>query len=436
MKVQTPRGGWSGLGGRITSLVCVIGGGMGWQVNAQTEGQPELRESLAGEAGALELKRALTNEVYNLHYGHVGIQTEARLGAGYTDNVLLSAVNRREDFIINPEVNLSALVPVSELNALRLSLGLSYEWFAKNHDLNSDAPLVSPGSELAFNIFVGDVRIKLHDKFSYQQTMVFNDQTSDQTRVNNFTDVGRFDRLDNLAGLLIDWDLNKVILSASYDHENFISTSDAFKYLTRASEWFRFTFNYLLGPQTKVGLETQASLHNYDQETILNDNWRERVGPFAEMRLPKGLVVKAGAGYDGAQYDNTASGGSDYNTGYGYATIGQELRYFTHSLDVGHETEIGDNANNLRVTYVRYSIASDVIKNLELEGSFSVNFCKEFGGDFEEDFVQYVPGLRAGYQFHKYWRANLGYELFLKDSDTPQRSFHRNLVSLDVTFKF
>jgi hypothetical protein len=77
-----------------------------------------------------------------------------------------------------------------------------------------------------------------------------------------------------------------------------------------------------------------------------------------------------------------------------------------------------------------------VIKNLELEGSFSVNFCKEFGGDFEEDFVQYVPGLRAGYQFHKYWRANLGYELFLKDSDTPQRSFHRNLVSLDVTFKF
>jgi len=414
-------------------LLC---GGIRLPVYGQTGGQPELRESVAGEEAALELKRALTNEVYNIHYGRIGFQTEARLGAAYTDNVFLSAVNKKEDFIINPEATLSALVPVSELNALKLSLGLGYEWFANNHDLNSDAPLISPGSELAFNIFVGDFRIKLHDKFSYQQTLVFNDQTSDQTRVYNFTDVGRFDRLDNFAGLLVDWDLNKVILTAGYDHENFISMSDQFKYLNRASEWFTFKFNYLLGPQTKIGLETQASLHNYEEETILNDNWRERVGPFAEMRLPKGLVLKIGGGYDGAQFDNTASANSAYNTGYGYATIRQELRYFTHSLAVGRETEIGDNANNLRVTYARYSIVSDVIKNLDLEGSFSANFCKEFGGDFEEDFVQYVPGIRVGYQFHKYWRANVGYELFLKDSETPQRSFHRDLVSLDVTFKF
>ena len=436
MRARRKRYGYSARAGVFTSLLLLFCIGMLSAVYGQTEGQPALRESVAGEQAALELKRALTNEDFNLHYGKIGIQTEARLGAAYTDNVFLSGVNKKEDFIINPEATLSALVPVSELNALRLSLGLSYEWFAKNHELNSDAPLVSPGSELAFNIFVGDFHIKLHDKFSYQQTLVFNDQTSDQSRVFNFTDVGRFDRLDNFAGVLADWDLNKVILSVGYDHENFISMSDPFKYLTRASEWFTFKFNYLLGEQTKIGLETQASLHNYDEETILNDHWRERIGPFAEMRLPKGLILKVGGGYDGAQYDSKAAAGSDYDTAYGYATIRQELRYFTHSVSAGRETEIGDNANNLRVTYVRYSISSDVIKNLDLEGSFSVNFCKEFGGDFEEDFVQYVPGVRVGYQFHKYWRANLGYELFLKDSETAQRDFHRNLVTLDVTFKF
>ena len=289
---------------------------------------------------------------------------------------------------------------------------------------------------MVFNIFAGDFRFRLHDKFSYQQTLAFNDQSADQTRIYNFNDVGRFDRFDNFVGPRVDWDLNKVILSVSYDHENFVSTTEQFKYLDRASEWFTGTFNYLLGKQTKVGLETQAGLHNYDYQTIMQDNWRDRVGPFAEMRLPEGLFLRAGGGYDMARFDRAAIPENDYDNWYAYAKLGQELRWLSHALSAGRETVIGDNANNLRNTYVRYSVSSEAIKDLFLEGNLAANFSKEFGGEFYEQFIQYVAGFSVGYQFHKYWRANLGYEIFFKDSDTPQRSFHRNLVSLDVTFKF
>src|ERR1043165_4722263 len=288
--------GRNGCGSVTKSLVllCWLSIGSLPQALAQTATLAEPRESLAGERAARELGRSLTNEDYNIHLGQVRFQTQARLGAAYTDNVFLSGINKKDDFIINPEIDLATLLPVGQFNSLRLSVGLSYEWFAKNHSLNSDVPLVSPDSELAFYLFIKDFRIKLHDKFSYQQTLVFDEQNGDQVRLFNFNDVGRFDRLDNFVGPTIDWDLNKVVLTLSYDHENFIATTERFKYLDRGSEWLALTANYLLGDRTKAGLEGLGSYHNYDTETVLNDNWRGRFGPFAEIRLPQGLGARAG----------------------------------------------------------------------------------------------------------------------------------------------
>jgi hypothetical protein len=401
---------------------------------AQSLSEP--RESLAGESAARELRRALTNEDYNIRVGELRFQTQARLGAAYTDNVFSSGVNKKDDFIINPEVDLAALMPIGQFNSLRLSVGLGYEYFIKNHSLNGDAPLVNPDSELAFYLFVGDFRIKIHDKFTYQQTLTFNDQVPNQVRFYNFNDVARFDRLNNFAGATVDWDLNKVILTGSYDHENFISTTEQFKYLDRASELFGLTANYLLGDRTKTGLEGIGSYNNFDTETTLNDNWRGRLGPFVQAKLPRGIVARAGGGYELARFDNTAGPGNDFSDYYVYGRLVQETKWFTHSLGAGHETLPGDNANNLRTTYVRYSIVTDVVRNFTLEGYGSVNISREFGGSFEEKFNNYVAGCRLGYQFHKYWRAGLGYEFFYKDSDVSDRTYHRNLVSVDLTFRY
>ena len=65
-----------------------------------------------------------------------------------------------------------------------------------------------------------------------------------------------------------------------------------------------------------------------------------------------------------------------------------------------------------------------------------MNFSKEFGGSYFEEFRHYLTGARIGYLFHKYFRADVAYELFLKDSDTPDLSFYRNRVNVDVAFRF
>ncbi|HEY5914232.1 MAG TPA: hypothetical protein VJA21_26895 [Verrucomicrobiae bacterium] len=395
------------------------------------------RESLAGESAAQTLKDSVQAQArqYNWHYGPVYLQAGAGVRFGYTDNVLYSDKDRKDDFLINPEVNLGAFVQVSELNALKVSLGVGYEYYVNNTVLNSDLPLINPDSELSFNLFVGDFHFRFHEKFTYQESLFFNSVPYQQNLFYNITTSGRFTRWDNMAGFDVDWDLNKVILSATYNHENFVSTTASYDYLTRASEWFTASASFLLGDHFKAGVEGQAGLHYYDSEVVLNDHWQARGGPFAEVSLPEKITFRAGGGYDTARYGSAARS-SDFETYYAYGRVSQETRLFTHSITGGREHALGQNANNWQTTYVRYAIASPVIEHVELSANASVNFAREYGGAFTEDFTYYIVGLRAGWQFHKYWRTDVGYEYMLKNSDLPLRDFYRNRVTLGLTFAF
>ena len=395
------------------------------------------RESLSGEQAAQALKESAQAQAqeYNMHYGPVAFQIGAGLHFSYVDNAFYSQTNRLDDFVINPELNLGAFMQVSELNTVKLSLGVGYEYYVKNSTLNANAPMVNPDSELAFNLFAGNFHIRMHEKFSYQETLFINTTPNGQDLLFNFNNVGTFSRWDNLAGFNVDWDLDKIILSAGYDHENFVSTTASFDYLSRASDLFNTSASFLLGDQAKVGLESLAGLHNYDSEAVLDDHWQARVGPFVEVKLPEKVNLRIGGGYDTAQYD-AAGAGSDFETYYAYGRVSQETRFFTHSLSAGHEHLLGDNANNLETTYVRYSIESPAFEHITLGANASVHVDKEFGGAFLENYTYYVAGFTAGYQIHKYWRADLGYEFMIKESDLPDRDFYRNRVTVGVTFTF
>src|ERR1043166_6530665 len=92
------------------------------------------RESLSGEKAAQALKETAQAEAeqYNIRYGPLNLRTGARVRVGYTDNVFYTELDRKNDFVIMPEVNLGAFMQISEINALRLSLGVGYEYYVKN----------------------------------------------------------------------------------------------------------------------------------------------------------------------------------------------------------------------------------------------------------------------------------------------------------------
>jgi hypothetical protein len=415
---------------RLLLALISCGGMLAREAGAQT------RESQTGESAAEALKRSIAAEQYNLQIGPVRASVGASLAVNYTDNVFYSE-QRDNDVMIQPGVNFDALWPISELNTLRFSLGVSYEWYQENTSLNANTPLINPGSELVFNVFVGDVHIRLHDAFSYQESLFFNSPNGNQPFF-NFNNTGTFARLDNKVGFDATWDLDKYVLAAGFDHENFKSYSASFDYMDRMSEWGNASAGYRLGDHFIVGTEGRLAYHDYDQQTTLNNNWRGQVGPYLDVTLMEGVHLRGGGGYSMAEYNAAGESTSDYDNYYAYGTLSQQTRLFTHSITGGHETLLGDNANNMRTTYARYSISSPIIRNVELEGNVSVNFAEESGGPsgFDERFTYYAAGFKAGWQFHKYWRTELGYEYLLKDSELAGRNYQRNRVTLALLWKF
>ena len=140
--------------------------------------QDAVRPSLAGEEAAEARRQDIEHIPYNLMTGAIKYRISATLGFEYNDNVNLSENRPESDFIIHPQVTINALWPVTQLNTLRLDLGLGYAFYLDHSGQDTKGVLLAPGSQLALDIFVGDFRINFHDRFSLQQDPISELQVS------------------------------------------------------------------------------------------------------------------------------------------------------------------------------------------------------------------------------------------------------------------
>ncbi len=193
------------------------------RVNAQDA----VRPSLAGQDAYDARQEDVSRIPYNLLLGPVRFRVGASVGVEYNDNINYAEVNVQDDVIVTPNLTLDAIWPVTQLNTLRLDLGIGYSFYLDHSEDNTDAILIAPKSQLAFDIFVGDFRINLHDRFELQQDPI------QEGALSNTANYGRF---ENTAGVSVLWDLNKVLVEVGYDHYNFIATNSDFDYLNRSAE--------------------------------------------------------------------------------------------------------------------------------------------------------------------------------------------------------
>src|SRR5580692_1038786 len=128
------------------------------------------RESLAGEGAADALKQSEDSQAYNLQLGPVSIRAAASVTAEFNDNINIAKNGREADAIIQPSVGITGAWQVTDLNTLNFDLGLSYASYMEHSE--DDSFLVSPDSQLVFNLFVGDVKLKFYEQLSYQNDPV------------------------------------------------------------------------------------------------------------------------------------------------------------------------------------------------------------------------------------------------------------------------
>lgn len=391
--------------------------------------QDAVRPSLAGEDASEARQQDIERLPYNLLLGPVRFRVSATMGVEYNDNINLAEVGKQGDFIFRPQVNVNAIWPITQINTLTLDLGVGYSIYASHSEDNTNGVLISPGSRLAFDIFVGDFRINIHDRPSLEQDPVA------EGALSNVADYGRF---QNTAGVSVLWDLNKAVITLGYDHYTYVSTTSDFDYLNRNAEELTGTGQIALTSTTNVGVESYA-VFTYYGDDVLNDSTDYAFGGFVESQLTNYLRLRAAAGYQAINFDqggivNDTNDLSDY---YANILITHRLNsYIRQTLSAGHESQLGVNSNYITLNYVRHTVAWNIIRNTLLSTEFFYEDANDSGGFLDEHFHRYGGALTLGYQLTPHVTLGLRYQYTEKDSDVALRSYKQNRVSLDGTYSF
>ena len=410
----------------VRILACVLACGSAAAL-LNLHGQESLRPSIAGEQAAEERRRALENQPYNVRLGPVNLLASTSLSVEWNDNVNLVEVGRQEDLILRPQLDVYGFWPVTPQNSINLTLGAGYAKYFNQPQY--DRLIIRPGSELSFDIFVGDFKIDLHDRFSY---------THDPISQGSISGEAEFGGFYNTAGAEVDWDLNEMILSIGYDHYDFLSSTERYDYLTRHSDSVIARATFL--PQTALrwGLETSGALNDYDQH-VLNDNRSYSFGAFLDWTVASQLSIQPRAGFVQYSFDSGGSVGNTPDTQSYYLSLRarhQMNEGASQSIEAGRSLDLGINADLIELWSVRYQAALRIIRHVGVEPRLFYEHGRESALTFSEAYDRFGVGLGFTYQLMEKLRTHLRYGLTIKNSDVALRDYTQHTVILGADYRF
>lgn len=349
-----------------------------------------------------------------------------------TDNVGLSQTGREGDLILRPEIDFDSQWKVSQLNTLRFSLGLAYSKYLEHSNLDTRSVLLNPGSQLSFDMYLGGVvRLTFHDKFAILQNPI------DEPTLSN---VARFDRFQNSAGVTALVDLNDLKFVLGYDHFDFRSLNSDFDTLNRREEQFSASASLALSDAVTAGVDGSFALVDYLLD-YNNNGTTWTAGPFVEATLSTYTKLRLTGGYQSMRFDDNGTSGDDTNLGgwYGSIAVAQRLnQYWSHTLSLGREARLGLDVNFTEFMYARYHANWRV--NSRLNAGFEAFYedADESGTALQdsEHSHRWGGGLSLTWKLGSKLGLSLRYQYVKKDSDLVLRSYYQNVGTLTLNYDF
>jgi len=394
---------------------------------ATASAQEALRQSLAGEAAAASRRRQQENQPYSLKSGDLKLLIEPSLSADWLDDIYLSDKDKESDVIISPMLRLNATYPLTDVNALNVSVAVGYDFYADHDEWNVFR--LEPGSELSFDFFIKDLRINLHERFSYVQ------DPAQEAAVANAVRYGGFYNAVGITGI---GDLKDVVLTLGYDHSTFVATTSDYEYLDRGAELPLGRIGYKVNAAVTAGVEATGSFNRYD-DPVLNNSTGYSAGAYADWQVTEYLQVRPRAGYASYFFDQTSAVllAEDQDAWYADLTLQHRVNEaVSYSLSAGHELRLGINSDTIEAYYVRPSINWRIVKDVSLTTYASYENGKQPGGLVEEDYDHFGAGFSVGYQLMEKMRTSLNYRWTLRSSDAAGRDYSQNRVGLHLAYRF
>lgn len=410
--------------------------------------QELMRDSLAGADVAEARRTSVEEQNYNLKIGPVRFLASAYAGIEYNDNINYSEVNRIDDALVRFGINVEAIWNITRLNTLDVTLGVGFLRYINHPNATNTNVVIAPGSQVAFDIFIQNTyRLNIHDRFDLRQDPIDNPTLSG---------VSDFSRFTNTAGITLVADFNKVVVTAGYDHFNYLSLNDDYDYLDRSAEQFFGSVVFNIAPRTYLGIEGTAAITDYDRN-FNNDSVGGTVGLFFDMTINPNLRFIARGGWQFANFDSatgapgrvvvpggviynfngTNGDNSDLNSFYANLTIENRLNaYVTQTLSLGRENALGLTSNYVEINYIRWNAQWRVLNNFSLGTGAFYEHDSESGGVVDETLDRYGFDLSLGYDITQHLSALFHYAYVNKDSDRAFRSYYQNRVGVDLNYRF
>ena len=425
---RRPVAGW--LGPSVAALVIFTAG----PVRAQ-----DALEVLKAAQAAEEVRRtSLEYQPYTLKVDELRMLAAASLEVDWNDNIGLAQSGPESDFIVRPMAQVTASYPVTQNGLLSLNVQGGYDKYV-DHDNYSYWHLGS-GSGLVLDLEVGQFTFDVHDRMEYVQDSA---QQGAVAGTGPFGLVGPYGYFRNVAGVLGMWQLNDLVPSLGYDHDNFIATSSAFDYATRSTEDFYARSAFQVHPRLAVGPEFTAGLTTY-QEKVLNDNTGLSAGVFGDWRPNSALRLMLRAGYAAYLFEQTSRPlvkSSNQDSGYLDLTARHQVTdTISANFSAGHELLLGVQSEIVDAWYLRPGLIWTVVRDLNARGlAFYEHGSQYLGvlvGNLHEHYDWYGVGLGLTYSLWSDVRISLDYRLTLRSSDIAYRTYTQDLVGILATYTF
>lgn len=405
-------------------LAGVIGCSLGLTAPAGFS-QEAVRASLAGEAAAAAKRTAAnTAGYYNIKLGDLRIRLNSSATTEATDNVNLSDRNQQSDVILRPQAGGTFFYPVTERNALNLTVGAGYSFYLNRSDLNRY--FITPGSEFSFDLFVGDCLLNLHDRFSVSQEATQNPAAPGGNNIGTF---------NNSTGISAQWDLHDLILSAGYDYALARSTTAGFDQQDSTTHAVHASSGFRLNSFSVLSLDLGTSVI---ERKIQNGGRQYNAGLSYRSQLTEYLSVRAATGYNLTQLDAPPLAGGQRNLDAFYGSLGVQHRVnriVSYSLEAGRDIQIGFSSDVLDLYFARLQASWNLIRKISLSTQLSYEWGQETGGAGDK-LTRYGGGLGLGRALTEKLGASLSYNFLNRISDTPGRDYWENRVTLSLTYAF
>jgi len=419
------------------------------------EGSPSgLRELQPGQD--LTLPDAMGDDQrYNFALGNFRFGLAAGVGIEWNDNIRLSQNNRESDFVFRPVLNIDATWKMSDLNTLRFNLGISYAKYFSHSDLDSDGPLISPTSDIAYTFFVSSVKFTIRDRISYQE---------DTYDIPEISGIAKYDRWENQAGIEMDWAVNQTVsLSLGYDHYNLWTrgdqTGDVFQLQDRSIDTVFIKPSFQVSPAISLGVNGSFSWIDFKSQDRA-DGTDLLVGPFIEWQISEFTNLYLEGGFQSLRFNGTSNFDNNAIDQLGLsaadaASVRQVLGdnedsnnfyikfeinnrpsdSFRHRLSYSHTSEIGFASDFYKIDHVEYNADWKVIQHAELGPTLFYEHYTTSGSLGEKaDRVGAALGIR--YHFNNSLTLGLDYRYIWKNSNLDGGDYYQNLIFASLYYKF